>query len=81
MTKTRNQAKGAQSAVAGTCFICNTVPMTDDNICYGCTKRLKAICTNNKDEIDKVIADAIKIGRAQNRRTLVRRAAQRLVPG
>ena len=67
MSRTTNRAKGAQSTAPVTCFVCNTVPMTDGNICKPCTKRLKTICTNKEDEIDSVLAAAIKKGRAVNR--------------
>ena len=41
-------------------------------------KRLKSICANNNDEIDQALFSAIKIGRAVDRRTLVRQVVTRL---
>ena len=78
MLKTSNRAKRTQAAVPDTCFVCNTMPMTDGNICKPCTKRLKGICTNKEDEIDTVLAAAIKKGRAKDRGISVRQAVRRL---
>ena len=78
MVRTRKHTTVANTCVAGHCFICKTAETSEGSVCATCITRLKTICSSKSNETDKVIADAIRIGRAVGRRTLVRQAAKRL---
>ena len=50
-------------------------------MCYHCISRIEAICANKDDQTDKMLADAIQIGKASKRKAWVKKVAHRLYSG
>ena len=60
------------------CIVCQRAVTPSQVLCTCCTKRLKVICSNKTDKVDRALTEALQLGRHRERKKRVQNLAHHL---